>query len=201
MFLRKLSLYFIRQTNFPIISFLLFFTTLVLNSIQYTNAINLPSYSPLWVILDLIGVNGFIINGILLQLFLYVVALINLSLVELWVGSFWIFFFLLMDVLYQIFISILITGCDGHFLIRDPPYCCGSFIMVAALGSVLYIIHQQKSIWMILFFSFVVILSYDYFVQFKNTRNRECKFILWHGPNYLLGILCISIYKLIIQKS
>ena len=192
-----LNLFFVRQTFIPITSIFLFFITFLLNLIQFFN-FDLPNKSPLFFLLfyDFLGINGFVSNGIPLQLFLLLLSYSALALIELWSGSLRILFFLLMDLFFKVFISLFLPAhCEGQILfdLSTTPFCCGSFLMVAAFGSVLFIIHQRVSILPLLFFVYLIILCYDYFIQFADSDYKNCKFMAWHALNYLLGILCIQI--------
>ena len=153
---------FIKKTNIPIISILLFILVVILNSIQYSTndknylqnkiIISNKDYpngttnisNTLLYIYDFIGINGFINNGIVYVLF-FMITYICLSLIELNIGIIPLLFLLFIGIMFQRFWNeyqdaICENSARGNiYNINNSVYCCGSFVFFMTLGFVLFI--------------------------------------------------------------
>jgi hypothetical protein len=205
---------FIKETKYPFVAIILFFIALILNIIQYMNNNQyLQDYvSPpesknfiqnsLLYYFDVIGINGFIQNTPAHVLFI-LASYILLCLIECNIGHVGVFFFLLLCLMYQFFIGgYSYTACDSHKYrcndIINSEYCCGSFILFAALGFCLFVIQRHLSIkpkllvWLLIGLIWGGTVLYDYYITYikLNTAfSKVCHIFLWHATNFLLGIL------------
>lgn len=165
---------FIKKTNKPIISILLFIVVVVLNSLQYanndtylqnkvmvsnryypegtTNVNNVALY-----IFDMLGINAFI-NDTPAIIFYFMITYILLALVEMNIGYATLLFLLIIDVMFLAFwdpFQDAICKNDLYSLsgsMGNAPYCCGSFVLFMAFGFVLFITQKNiKNIYIRLF--------------------------------------------------
>ena len=210
---------FIKETKYPFISVLLFIIVLILNIIQYTkndktylqslikHKYNNPNFENLLLFFyDIVGINGFIQNTpahVLILLLTYGC----LSLIEMNIGHISVLFFLLVISMYQYSIEYFQSvNCTDELynnergILLNSPYCCGSFINLASIGFVLYVIQnnikklQLRIIcWIIMglvWGGLIIYENYITYVDLPNNSVKTCALFFWHATNFLLGILC-----------
>ena len=212
---------FMKKSMFPFISIGLYIIVIVLNTIQYNN--NNPKYlqdqikhtvstdkdstSPQNALLyfyDLIGINGFIVNGLWYILY-FILTYTCLALIEMNIGHIKIVFFLIVLLMFRFFITGLsMTVCKNSLSecrdIKNAPYCCGSFIMWASLGFTLFIIQKHVSdfytkmyVWFLIacvWAGCVLIDNYYSYADEETSNQKNCKLFFYHVANYTLGIFC-----------
>lgn len=218
---------FVNKAQYPIISVILFILVVILNSIQYSeNNVNylqsklVPSkysprtleytkYSPttdynffgnsMIFFLDLIGVNGFIINTPA-HVILLILTYTLMGLAELNIGHIGIIYFLVVLMMMQYFMNIysnFVCINDEEFNLFSSQFCCGSFIWVPLLGFFMYVIQRYLSMKWRITFIFLMLITFgifvivDYTVYMKNIENdnsRICKSLLWHACAFVFGI-------------
>ncbi len=112
-------------TTRPIIAFILFMATICLNAVQFLRSpFFLQRNTPLFLnvflyIYNLVGINGFLINGPVAQLFTFLLSFCCLAIIEITVGHTRFLYYLLVCFMYSISIvqfSALI--CDNN---KDEP--------------------------------------------------------------------------------
>ena len=82
--------------------------------------------------------------------------------------------------------------------IYNSPYCCGSFILFASIGFVLYLIQKNINnlytkfiIWFIIACIWTGCVLYDKYygyVDDKEGNQKTCRIFFWHAANFLLGL-------------
>ena len=209
---------FVKKTNYPIISIVLFLIIIILNSIQYyknnknylqnkiinSNIQNFISLqNTILYFYDLFGINSFINNGLIHIIYL-ILTYVCVSLIELNIGHSVLLFLLLIDMMYQSFwIAFQNAICTNNLSdsgISNSPYCCGSFVLFMSLGFVLYLIQNNiRNIYIRIFIIFVILcvfygcILYDKYLTFNNLQKNQqttCLTLTWHSTNFIFGILC-----------
>jgi hypothetical protein len=209
---------FIKSTKLPFISISLFIVVIILNTIQYNNdnkylqtqvekSISYETGSTsfnniLLYIYDVIGINGFIMNGLPHILF-FILTYICLALIELNIGHIAVLLFLIILLMFQFFIGGFSNAiCEnikyGSGRLLSSPYCCGSFILFASLGFVLFIIQKHINdlyskflIWIIIagvWFGCILYENYYTYALTEPSESKTCSLFFWHATNFLLGI-------------
>lgn len=210
---------FIKSTKIPFISISLFIIVIILNYKQYSNnnkylqtqiqnSISGGSSklnNALLFIYELIGINGFSNNGLLHILF-FILTYICLALIELNIGHIAVVFFLLILIMSNTFqtefktviCKNLLTGSGDS--LSNSTYCCGSFVLFASLGFVLFIIQKNINdlyskiiIWLIMacvWGGCILYEKYDTYAYMVAGYSKTCSLFLWHATNFLLGIFC-----------
>ena len=210
---------FVKSTKLPFISILLFILVITLNSIQYNNndtylqtqvrksISTLPDSTSfnniLLYIYDILGINGFILNGMTHILF-FILTYICLALIEMNIGHIKVLYFLIVCLMFMFFegnFSLAICNNNIYGLkngVSNSPYCCGSFILFASLGFILFIIQKHINdlyikfiIWFIIaciWAGCVVYEKYYTYVDMKENNQKTCRLFFWHAANFLLGL-------------
>ena len=212
---------FVKKTKYPIISICLFIIVVVLNSIQYSKDdkkylqkqvidsnnqfnkkhIDKPNYGNILLyIYDIIGINGFMYRTPA-YIFFFMVTYLFLSLVELNIGYLALLFLLFIDIMFITFWTIFRnTICKDILLAAvsrdDDGYCCGSFILLMAIGFVLYLIqknigfNRNNNIFVIIYFIILLTEKYYVFKDLPDGESKDCLVYNWHCSNYIFGVLC-----------
>jgi hypothetical protein len=209
---------FIKKTNIPIISILLFIFVITLNSIQYSNNKNylqnniiISNTAPninnfMLFIYDLIGINAFI-NDTPAIVFYFILTYGMLSLIEMNIGYIPLLSLLFVDLMFQYFWSAVQDAiCTNNLLstgIINSPYCCGSFIFFMTFGFVLFIIQKNmNNIYLRLLVILIIIAvfficslyeKYNTYSHMNESPQKTCKEYTWHAANFMFGVLCASI--------
>ena len=200
---------FIIKTNKPIISILLFITTIILNSIQYNNSnyiqnkinssntfLNIFLY-----LFDLIGINGFYYNTIG-YLFYFILTYLLVLLIETNIGSRHLCYFLIILIILSNFIStylnLVCSDESNQYITFNSIFCCGSFLLWPSLGFILYIIQKNQKnirlkITILLIISIIWIgnLLYDKYITYSyitNYSEKICKMFNYHALFFLFGL-------------
>ena len=157
---------FAKETKLPFIAIFLFILVVVLSSIQYskndknylqskvmlsisTKPDSVSFQNIILYIYDTIGINGFLYNGITHILF-FLLTYICIALIEMNIGHIKVLYFLIVCLMFQYFeLPFLKAVCEDNLdvntAIHLSGYCCGSFILFASLGFVLFIIQKHIS--------------------------------------------------------
>ena len=121
------------------------------------------------------------------------------------IGHVSLVFFLIVLLMFQIFEGGFSSAiCENNLydgsIIEKSPYCCGSFILFAALGFTLFIIQKNINdfytkmyIWFIIACLWGGCVLYENYVSYgdeKTTNQKNCKIFFWNATNYILGIFC-----------
>jgi hypothetical protein len=207
---------FVKETRYPIISIILFILVIILNSIQYSKNENylqnkitqsistdkdkLSLQNALLYFYNIIGINGFIINGLAHILF-YILSYFCLSLIELNIGYIPLLFLLLISIAFRFMLNYFQDGICNNSRSYNPSselYCCGSFILFMSLGFVLYLIQKNINSWIargiVLFLILCVWIGTflsDYFTVYNDESNprRTCLSFSRHTLFLIFGIL------------
>jgi hypothetical protein len=218
-FINFMSNTFVKKTKLPFISIGLFIIVIVLNSIQYvandrnylqdliknsvSDAPDTTSFqNVLLYIFDLIGINAISVAFYQSVLF-FILAYTCLSLIEMNIGHIKLIFFLIVLLMFQFFEGGFISAiCENNLYgatsVGNSPYCCGSFVLWAAVGFTLFIIQKHTTdFYKKLYAWFVIccvligcILNEITIDDQPNTNQKICKMFFWHTTNYLLGLYC-----------
>ena len=210
---------FVKETRYPIISIILFILVIILNSIQYSKNENylqnkikqsistgkdkLSLQNALLYFYDIIGINGFTVNG-LVHILYYILTYFCLSLIELNIGHIPLLFLLFIDILFNFsWRGFQDAICNNNLNrtkdLESSIYCCGSFILFMSLGFVLYLIQKNINSWIVRGIVLLVTLCVwigtflsDYFTVYDDESNprRTCLSFTLHAANYIFGILC-----------
>jgi len=204
-----------KTTKYPIISVIFCVLAIVFNTVQYikndhyylqnkllkmnVDINNVSPFNFILLIFNLIGINGFLENTVA-HILIILVTYLLLGIIELNVGSLQILFILM----FLVFFTSISHGlsnleCNNDLIMVDylDVYCCGSFILMFALGFVLYMVmhHLHGIPKLILLITMIVswfgCVLYDYYVSYsveKIKEKRVCKSFNWHALNYCLGI-------------
>ena len=210
---------FVKSTKFPFVSILLFILVITLNSIQYNNnnrylqtqvqnsISTLPDSTSfnniLLYIYDTIGINGFVINGISHILF-FILTYICLALIEMNIGHIKVLYFLIVCLILLFFIdnfglAICYNNIYGDYnRLSHHSYCCGSFILYASIGFVLYLIQNNINdlllrtiVWIIIACVWAGCVVFDYLLSYerkKEGNQKTCSVFFFHAANFLLGL-------------
>ena len=211
---------FMKKSMFPFISIGLFIVVIVLNTIQYNNnstylqdkvkksvSTDKDSSSPqnsLLYFYDIIGINGFIKNGLVHILF-FILTYTCLGLVEMNIGHINLVFFLIVILMFNFFVEGFQSAiCENNLYdsnkLENSPFCCGSFILFATLGFTLFIFQKHISdlytkmyVWFIISCVWGGCVLYENYYTYgdqKTSKKKTCKLFFWNGFNYILGIFC-----------
>jgi hypothetical protein len=212
---------FVKETKYPIVAILLFIIVITLNSIQYIKKNNtylqqlfyivpnknkkIAEYSlgnSLLFFYDLIGINGFLDNTPAFSLY-FLFTYFCFGLIELNIGHAAAIYFFIILLMFQYFITIFTPPvCEGNIytLIGMPnsPYCCGSFVLMASLGFILFLLQKniknikvRALVLLIIILIWVGCILYDRYVTFedsKYTSQKICHSFLHHAINFMLGL-------------
>jgi len=141
-------------------------------------------------------------NGLPHILF-FILTYICLSLIELNIGHIAVVFFLTILLISYTFIKEFdVTICDNILYsnnsLYNARYCCGSFILFASLGFVLFIIQKHINdlyskflIWIIIagvWGGCVLYENYYTYALMEPSKNKTCHLFFHHATNFLLGI-------------
>lgn len=200
------------ETYWPILSVFAGASALVLCIVQYFYG---PDYfqskvyesggslGNVWLFyFQLIGVDGMIMNGILTQYFLLCVTYLSMAVVERSIGFQKLAYFLFVCTMFSICIAdVASTICEGDlqgFGLANSPYCCGSFLTYSSIAFAICVQRQRSVIeirWAYSLLMAVVLagcIVYDFDVTFASSPTRQCSALLWHAPNFLLGVFSFS---------
>lgn len=210
----------IKKTNLPFISIFIFISVIILNSIQYskndtqylqnTSTTHLQHKfgqvtlsNTLLYIYNLIGINGFLSNGLAHILF-FMLTYFCLALIEMNIGHVALLFLLLVDIMFQFTIgrfksSVCINYLSGCEDITNATYCCGSFVLFISLGFVLYLIYKNMNtklhkglILFVILCVWIGCILTDKYINFADNKEDDsikiCQSFLWNSANFLLGV-------------
>lgn len=166
-------------------------STNMLTSSDSTNFLNIILY-----FYQIIGINGFRYMG-LSHILYFILTYICLALIEMNIGYITLVFFFIIIILFRNFEgsfsnAICQNDISGSNSI-EGPYCCGSFLLFASIGFVLFIIQKHiKGLYSKLIVWFIIgcvwggCVLYDYYEYYVD----NCQIFLWHAMAFLFGIFC-----------
>ena len=211
---------FVKKTNYPFISIILFIIVVVLNSIQYANnkdylkdKVKKDEYPTtnigqiLFLIYDFIGINGFI-NYTPAFIFVFILTYLCVALIELNIGHLSLLFLLYLYIIfYGFWGEFTETICKNRLGNMDLYYpnllssWSSSFSSVMSLGFVLYLIQKniiniyyRMLVIFIMLFIWGMCILLDRYIRYDNTDKKSsyntCASLIYHSSAFLFGICC-----------
>ena len=206
---------FAKTTTKPILSLVCFVLVVCLNTVQYlkngqylqdqlmSSVEQAPAFLNLFLyVYDLIGIDGYTWHTPWFAIY-FLLTYTCLAIIEMNIGSLAALYFIIVCLFYSMMIEGFASAiCENNLtsnnILLDSPYCCGSFILCASVGFVLFVIqnNQNNKKWRIL--TLIVMVAtwggcvlYEYFETFgymENGEQKNCRIFFWHATNFLLGV-------------